>query len=105
MEGGKREIKYAKKWNNNGMSRKNKMSQLCHKQTQNSTIIITTVTVSLRYSLNGGELLWYFKKRYWQLCCHGSPKKSIDKLVIVNRKIGIQCSNYNKINKFLKLTI
>jgi hypothetical protein len=31
MEGGKRGIKYVNKWNNNGMSRNNEMSQLGHK--------------------------------------------------------------------------
>ncbi len=31
IEGGKREIKYVKKWNNNKISRKNEMLELGHK--------------------------------------------------------------------------
>jgi hypothetical protein len=33
------------------------MSELGNKQTQKSTTIITIITTSLQYSLNGGELL------------------------------------------------
>jgi hypothetical protein len=35
------------------------MPHLGHKHKQNSMIVITATT-TLRFSLNGGELLWYY---------------------------------------------
>ncbi len=35
------------------------MLELGNKQTHNLTIIIIAVMANMRYSLNGGELLWY----------------------------------------------
>jgi hypothetical protein len=60
IKGCKKEVKYVENWNNNGMLGKKGMSELGNKQTQNLTTIIIAVTTNLKYSLNGGGLLWYF---------------------------------------------
>jgi hypothetical protein len=56
----------------------------------------------MKYSLNGGELSWYFKKKYWQFCYQGIPIKNIDKLIIFSRKLGVQCNSNIKKN-FLEI--
>ncbi len=33
----------------------------------------------------------------------GSPRKNIDKLIIINRKIGVQFNNYGKKKCFLEI--